>query len=87
MSQSTIPLVRISDDADSMHSAGYFIDSIGRLFLDLAGEAPDSVERILNGYTVGGIAAGLRIVGSDLMSRGDDLNGLLAKQGGKEVAK
>ncbi|MGY3172403.1 di/tricarboxylate transporter [Pseudomonas sp. TE12234] len=87
MGRSIISPARISDDADSMHSAGYFIDAIGRLFLDLAGEAPDTVEQILNGYTIGGIAAGLRIVGSDLMARGDDLNALLAKLDSREVSK
>ncbi|WP_058545794.1 hypothetical protein [Pseudomonas fluorescens] len=79
MSHLRVSPTRIADDAESMHSAGYFVDALGRLLLDLAAEAPDSVERILNGYTVGGIAAGLRIVGTDLMNRGDNLNALLKK--------
>lgn len=77
MRQSIANDVRISKDANSMHDTGYFIDALGRLFQDLTGEAPDAVERILNGYTLGGIAAGLRIVGSELMSRGESLNALI----------
>lgn len=79
MSLQHLPATRIADDAESMHSAGYFVDALGRLLFDLASEAPCSVEKILNGYTVGGIAAGLRIVGTDLMNRGDDLNAFLTK--------
>jgi hypothetical protein len=70
-----------------MHSAGYFIDALGRLLLDLAAEAPDPVEKILNGYTVGGIVAGLRIVGTDLMNRGDNLNALIAELGSKRESR
>ncbi|TFH81789.1 hypothetical protein [Pseudomonas kribbensis] len=87
MSQANFSLERIDDAANSAHSAGYFIDAIGRLFFDLAGEDPDAVERILNGYTLGGIAAGLRIVGSDLMSRSDELKALLAKSDGRGMSK
>ncbi|AXP04286.1 hypothetical protein J3P85_19505 [Pseudomonas sp. Z1-12] len=78
---------RIADDAESMHSAGYFVDALGRLLLDLSAEVPESVEKILNGYTIGGIAAGLRIIGTDLMARGDDLNALLSKPDSKREAK
>ncbi|QHA83558.1 hypothetical protein E3Z27_18670 [Pseudomonas mediterranea] len=87
MSLQHLPAPRIAEDAEPMHSAGYFIDALGRLLLDLAAEAPDSVEKILNGYTIGGIAAGLRIVGTDLMTRGDDLNALLSKPDSKREAK
>ena len=87
MSLLRVSPTRIADDAESMHSAGYFVDALGRLLLDLAAEAPDSVEKIFNGYTVGGIAAGLRIVGTDLMTRGDDLNALISKPDSKRDAK
>ncbi len=86
MSILRLPPTRIAD-AESVHSAGYFVDALGRLLLDLAAEAPDSVEKILNGYTVGGIAAGLRIVGADLMNRGDDLNALLTKPDSKRESR
>ncbi|PMY37346.1 hypothetical protein C1Y35_19875 [Pseudomonas sp. GW456-L14] len=84
MSRQNLPLKRIADEAESMRSTGYFVDALGRLFLDLAAEAPCSVEKILNGYTVGGIAEGLRIVGSELMYRAEELQGLLEKQANKE---
>lgn len=84
MNQQNLSLKRIADEAESMHSAGYFVDALGRLFHDLAAEAPCSVEKILNGYTVGGIAEGLRIVGSDLMYRAEELQDLLGKRASKE---
>lgn len=83
MSLQHLPTSRVAEDAESMHSSGYFIDALGRLLLDLAAEAPDSVEKILNGYTVGGIVAGLRIVGTDLMNRGENLNALITELGSK----
>ncbi|MBV4519694.1 hypothetical protein KVG88_06430 [Pseudomonas sp. SWRI74] len=79
--------VRVANDANSMHSAGYFVDAIGRLFQDLAGEAPDEVEKVLNGYTLGGIAAGLRLVGTDLMSRGESLTAFIERVDSEEAAK
>ncbi|MBV4459194.1 hypothetical protein KVG96_14640 [Pseudomonas sp. COR58] len=86
MSLSTMRSARIAQDAEAMHSSGYFVDAIGRLFQELASEAPDAVDRILNGYTLGGIAAGLRIVGGELMARGDDLKGQLGEVARKEDA-
>ncbi|AZC51798.1 hypothetical protein C4K35_4223 [Pseudomonas chlororaphis subsp. piscium] len=86
MSRQNLSLKRIADEAGSMHSAGYFVNAIGRLFHDLAAEAPCSVEKILNGYTVGGIAAGLQIVGGELMCRAEELQDLLGKQTSEEGA-
>ena len=83
MSLQHLPTSRVAEDAESMHSAGYFIDALGRLLMDLSVEAPDSVEKVLNGYTVGGIVAGLRIVGTDLMIRGENLNALITELGSK----
>ncbi|AMS13167.1 hypothetical protein A3218_02120 [Pseudomonas chlororaphis] len=86
MSLQTLTLKRISDEASSMQSAGYFVDAPDRLFHDLAAEAPCSVEKILNGYIVGGIAEGLQIVGTQLMVRAEKLQDLLGKHTSEEEA-
>lgn len=86
MSQQNLSLKRIANEAESMHYAGYFVDALGRLFNDLATEAPCSVERILNGYTLGGMASGLQVVGTQLMVRAEKLQDLLGKQTSEEGA-
>ncbi|BAV74173.1 hypothetical protein PCAU_1964 [Pseudomonas chlororaphis subsp. aurantiaca] len=80
MSQQNLSLKRISDEASSMHSAGYFIDTLGCLLHELAADAPSSVETALNGYTVGGVAAGLQLIGGQLMNRAEKLQDLLRAQ-------
>ena len=86
MSQPNLSLKRIADEAELMHSAGYFVDALGHLFHNLGAEASCAVEKVLNGYTIGGIAEGLQIVGTQLMVRAEKLQDLLGKQTREEGA-
>lgn len=79
MSRTTIPLSRIKDEVEAMSNAGYFVDALAKFIGQVGADEPCVCEEALNGYVVGGLMAGLRIIGTDLMNRAEELNILIDK--------
>jgi hypothetical protein len=79
MSRSAVPLSRLKDQANAMNNAGYFVDSLAKFIGSVAADEPFACNKALDGYVVGGLMAGLSIVGADLMCRAEELNTLIEK--------
>lgn len=77
MNQNPISLSRLKDEASAMSEAGYFVDSLARFISHIAAHDPCLCEEALDCYAVGGLMAGLRVVGSDLMVRAEKLTKLV----------
>ena len=79
MSRNSIPLSRLKDEASAMSNAGYFVDSLAKFIGKIAADEPCVCDEALDGYVVGGLMAGLRLIGSDLMCRAEEFNTLIEK--------
>jgi hypothetical protein len=77
MSHPAIHLSRLKEQASAMHDTGYFIKSLASFISEVGEENPDLCEKALNGYVVGGLMAGLKLIGSDLIAQADEFNGLI----------
>jgi len=77
MNQDSVSLSRLKDEASAMNKAGYFVDSLARFIGHIAAHDPCLCDEALDGYAVGGLMAGLRVVGSDLMVRAEELTKLI----------
>lgn len=75
----SIPIERLKGEADAMSQAGYFVDALSK-FIDTVGtNDPELCEQALNGYVVGGLAAGLSLIGTGLMIRGENFAKLISE--------
>lgn len=70
---------RLQNEAHAMHEAGYFIDALAKFIGKVGSDDPHLCDEALDGYVVGGLLAGLRIVGADLMGRSEELQKTLEK--------
>lgn len=77
MRHAPISTSRLKDEAEAMSNACYFVDALATFISDIAAADPCLCDKALNGYAVGGLMTGLRIVGSSLMARGDEFTTLL----------
>lgn len=77
MSGASIATVLLKIEAEAMSNSGYFIDALAKFIGVVGAEEPELCERALDGYVVGGLAAGLRLIGAELMSRGDEFATLI----------
>jgi hypothetical protein len=73
-----IPIERLKGEADAMSRAGYFFDALGKFIDTVGANDPELCEQALNGYVVGGLAAGLSLIGMDLMIRGEEFAKLIS---------
>ncbi|MBF8775628.1 hypothetical protein [Pseudomonas fulva] len=79
MNIKSIPLSRLKDEAAAMSNAGYFVDSLAKFIGKVGADDPQICEEALDGYVVGGLMAGLRMIGADLMCRAEEFNTLIDK--------
>ncbi|WP_277592954.1 hypothetical protein [Pseudomonas chlororaphis] len=82
-----IPTDRLKSEAEAMTQAGYFIDALAKFIGTVGADDPCLCEKALDGYVVGGLVAGLRLIGSELMYRGEEFADLLEKAGQQGGAK
>ncbi|MDI3399637.1 hypothetical protein QLG12_15595 [Pseudomonas sp. V88_4] len=75
----SIPVERLKIEAEAMSQAGYFVDALAKFIGTVGANDPELCEQALDGYVVGGLAAGLRLIGTELMIRGDEFARLIAK--------
>ncbi|RON90380.1 hypothetical protein [Pseudomonas fluorescens] len=74
-----ISVGRLKIEAEAMSQAGYFVDALAKFIGTVGAHDPELCDQALDGYVVGGLAAGLRLIGSELMNRGDEFATLIAK--------
>ncbi|MHC8396155.1 hypothetical protein ACYZT8_21310 [Pseudomonas sp. LB3P93] len=74
-----IPFARLKIEAEAMSQAGYFVDALAKFIGTVGAHDPELCEQALDGYVVGGLAAGLRLIGTELMVRGDEFASLIAE--------
>ncbi|WP_236247798.1 hypothetical protein [Pseudomonas mosselii] len=77
MTRPTVEVENLKTTAAAVSDIGYFVDALGKLIATIGGEDPCLCDRALDGYTVGGLMAGLRVVGSELQGHGDHLEALI----------
>lgn len=75
----SIPIERLKGEADAMSRAGYFVDALAKFIGTVGDNDPELCEQALNGYVVGGLAAGLSLIGMGLMIRGEDFAKLISE--------
>lgn len=75
----SIPVERLKIEAEAMSQAGYFVDALAKFIGTVGANDPELCEQALDGYVVGGLAAGLRLIGTELMIRGDEFATLIAE--------
>lgn len=75
----SIPVERLKIEAEAMSQAGYFVDALAKFIGNVGANDPELCEQALDGYVVGGLAAGLRLIGTELMIRGDEFATLIAE--------
>lgn len=69
MSAPVIAVSIVKREIGEAYAAGYFVDALSRFIDTVSTEDPDLCEKALDGYVLGGLVAGLRIVGGGLMER------------------
>jgi hypothetical protein len=74
-----IPVVRLKLEAEAMSQAGHFVDALAKFIGTVGAHDPELCEQALDGYVVGGLAAGLRLIGTELMVRDDEFASLIAE--------
>lgn len=77
----SIPVERLKIEAEAMSQAGYFVDALAKFIGTVGANDPELCEQALDGYVVGGLAAGLSLIGTELMIRGDEFATLIAESG------
>ena len=75
----SISVERLKVEAEAMSQAGYFVDALAKFIGSVGANDPELCEQALDGYVVGGLAAGLRLIGTELMIRGDEFATLIAE--------
>ena len=75
----SISVERLKIEAEAMSQAGYFVDALAKFIGTVGANDPELCEQALDGYVVGGLAAGLRLIGTELMIRGDEFATLIAE--------
>ena len=76
----------MQQDAQLMMEAGNFFNVIADLINDNATEENTCGSPFLNGYRIGGLMVGMKMVASSLSSRGEDLSELVWKEEEKAQA-
>ena len=71
MSYPKIAISQVKGHVLDAYAAGYFIDALARFIDTVSDEDAALCEKALDQYVLGGLVAGLKIVGSNLMERSD----------------
>jgi hypothetical protein len=74
-----IEVHHLTETAETMRSCGYFVDALAKLVASVGEEDPLLAERVLDGYVLGGLVAGLRLAGAEMMGQGEHLETLIAQ--------
>ncbi|MEA9996303.1 hypothetical protein QN382_12490 [Pseudomonas sp. 10B1] len=69
MSAPMIAVSAVKAETAETYAAGYFIDALSRFIDNVSTEDPDLCDKALDAYVLGGLVAGLRIIGGGLMER------------------
>jgi hypothetical protein len=73
-------LDRFKREAQANHDAAYFVDALAKLIDTVGSDDPCLCAKALDGYVVGGLVAGLRIVSEEMMGRNEGLITLIEAQ-------
>ncbi|HEY0287179.1 MAG TPA: hypothetical protein VGC62_09240 [Pseudomonas sp.] len=73
-------LDRFKREAQANHDAAYFVGALAKLIDTVGSDDPCLCAKALDGYVVGGLVAGLRIVSGEMMVRNEGIITLIEAQ-------
>lgn len=73
-------LEQFKREAQANHDAAYFVDALAKLIDTIGSDDPCLCAKALDGYVVGGLVAGLRIVSEEMMARNEAIITLIEAQ-------